>query len=285
MTTSGKPFTKKYIIFNMQRLTFLGTGAALATKCYNTCFTLQTSETLLLTDAGGGNGILSQLEKACIPTETINSMFITHVHTDHFLGSVWMLRIAMQRLLSGRRTLPFHVYSHDKVLSLLDLITRMTLPQRFTNLLGDKIVFHNLHDGDTFTVGDLQMKCFDIHSTKEKQFGYSTILPDGQQLTCLGDEPYNTDNAPEATRADWLLCEAFCLEKDKTLFKPHEKHHSTALEAARNAAQLEVKNLVLYHTVDNELPDRRKAFTDEAMKAFNGTIFVPDDLEVIPLSR
>ena len=48
------------------RLTMLGTGSALVTRCYNTCFTLHTPEAMLLVDAGGGNGILAQLEKAGI---------------------------------------------------------------------------------------------------------------------------------------------------------------------------------------------------------------------------
>jgi len=38
---------------------------------------------------------------------------------------------------------------------------------------------------------DMQLQCFDIHSTKERQFGFTALLPDGQRLCCLGDEPYN----------------------------------------------------------------------------------------------
>ena len=46
----------------MRKLTMLGTGNAMVTKCYNTCFyvTLENGA-LFLTDAGGGNGILRQL--------------------------------------------------------------------------------------------------------------------------------------------------------------------------------------------------------------------------------
>ena len=45
-------------------LIMLGTGSAMVTKCYNTCFALRREEEYFLVDAGGGNGILSQLEKA-----------------------------------------------------------------------------------------------------------------------------------------------------------------------------------------------------------------------------
>lgn len=45
------------------KLSFLGTGNATATKCYNTCFLLEADGDFLLVDAGGGNTILSRLER------------------------------------------------------------------------------------------------------------------------------------------------------------------------------------------------------------------------------
>ena len=59
-------------------ITMLGTGNALATKCYNTCFTLHDpSGEVLLVDAGGGNGILTQLEQAEIDLRLIRHLFLT----------------------------------------------------------------------------------------------------------------------------------------------------------------------------------------------------------------
>ena len=51
----------------MERLIVLGTGNAQAIHCYNTCYAMQKGEEYFLVDAGGGNGILSQLDKAVIP--------------------------------------------------------------------------------------------------------------------------------------------------------------------------------------------------------------------------
>ena len=94
-------------------ITMLGTGNALATRCYNTCFTLHSEKGVLLVDAGGGNGILTQLEKAGIRREDISDLFVTHAHTDHLLGCVWIMRMALQFRYSLR------VWSHKKVLNLL----------------------------------------------------------------------------------------------------------------------------------------------------------------------
>jgi ribonuclease BN (tRNA processing enzyme) len=137
--------------------------------------------------------------------------------------------------------------------------------------------------GEKFQAIGLEVECFDIVSTKEKQFGFRTCLPDGQSLVCLGDEPYNACNQMYVEGADWLLCEAFCLYEDRERFKPYEKHHSTALDAGRLAAQLGVKNLLLYHTEDKTLATRKERYTAEAASQFSGKVYVPEDLEEILL--
>ena len=64
----------------MEQLIVLGTGNAQAIHCYNTCYAMKKGEEYFLVDAGGGNGILSQLDKASIPLEKIHHIFVTHAH-------------------------------------------------------------------------------------------------------------------------------------------------------------------------------------------------------------
>ena len=47
----------------------LGTGNALVTKCYNTCYIFENENDYFMVDAGGGNTVLNQLEKVGIKTE------------------------------------------------------------------------------------------------------------------------------------------------------------------------------------------------------------------------
>ena len=258
-------------------ITMLGTGNAHATRCYNTCFTLCSSGcSVLMVDAGGGNGILNQMEKVNMKFVDFHDIFVTHAHTDHLLGVVWMIRMALEEKQCLR------VWSHRKVLNLLNHICRQILPSYEENM-GGLVTMHEIEDGYNFEVGDLRLQCFDIHSTKERQFGFTALLPDGQQLCCLGDEPFRPQCRQYAEGADWLMSEAFCLYEDCELFKPYEKNHSTVLDAARLAEELGVKNLILYHTEDRTLDTRRERYTKEAEKAFRGQIFVPDDLERITL--
>ena len=262
----------------MNKITMLGTGNATVTQCYNTCFVLETSTTRLLVDAGGGNGVLGQLKKVGIAIADIHHLYVTHAHTDHVLGVIWVIRMVAQcKGYEGK----LHVYGHDKVLHVIKTIIDMILAKKQLAKVAERVVFHELKDGDAFEVGDMKLTCFDIHSTKEKQFGFRAELPNQIVLACLGDEPYNLLNRPYVENADWMMCEAFCLYADRDIFKPYEKCHSTALDAGKLAAELHVKNLILYHTEEKTLVTRRETYTKEAAENFKGRIIVPDDLEEI----
>ena len=269
------------------QITMLGTGNATVSQIYNTCFVLQTPSTLMLVDAGGGNGILSQLKKVNVLISDIHHLFVTHAHTDHVLGVIWVIRMVAQ--CKGYEGL-LHVYGNDKVMKVIKTIIDMILAKKQLTKVAERVVFHQLEDGDCFEVGDMKLECFDIQSTKEKQFGFRAELPSSSDesgkplvLACLGDEPYNEQNRRYIVGADWMMCEAFCLYADRDTFKPYEKCHSTALDAGKLAEELGVKNLILYHTEEKTLANRKENYTREAAENFKGGIFVPDDLEVIEL--
>lgn len=264
------------------KITFLGTGNALVTKCYNTCFALQYAGDTFLTDAGGGNTILAQLEKADISVSSIRHLFLTHGHTDHILGVIWIIRLAASLYTRGKHP-GLTIFCHDECEQKLRVFCQMTLTAKLQAVLDNGIKFVRLTNGAAFQAGPFHATAFDILSTKTKQFGYRLILPDGKILVCLGDEPYNPACLAYAKEADYLLSEAFCLYGEREKFKPYEKHHSTALDAARVARELSAKNLILYHTQDNNLSARKALYTAEAKKEFSGDIYVPDDLESLEI--
>ena len=297
----------------MNQITMLGTGNATVSQIYNTCFVPASTSTPLLVDAGGGNGILSQLKKVNVQISDIHHLFVTHAHTDHVLGVIWVIRMVAQ--CKGYEGL-LHVYGNDKVMKVIKTIIDMILAKKQLAKVAERVVFHQLEDGDCFEVGDMKLECFDIQSTKEKQFGFRAELPGNSEnnvsedktasdyasedkaasdkaasenhakplvFACLGDEPYNEQNRRYIEGADWMMCEAFCLYADRDTFKPYEKCHSTALDAGKLAEELGVKNLILYHTEEKTLASRKENYTREAAKNFKGRIFVPDDLEVIEL--
>lgn len=264
-------------------LIMLGTGHAMVTKCYNTCFAIRNGEEYFLVDAGGGNGIMQQLEKAEIPYKNIRNMFVTHGHTDHVLGVVWVIRKVAALMNAGKYEGDFNIYCHDEVKEILHVFCRMTLTKKLLKTMDERIHIIEVKDDDKDEILGMKLNFFDIKSTKAKQFGFTAILPNGKKIVCLGDEPFNKENEKYMDECDLLLSEAYCLYEDREAFKPYEKHHSTALDAGVLAENLGAKALLLYHTEDSNLAERKRRYSEEAAVNFKGKVFVPEDLERIDL--
>ena len=261
---------------DIMNLTMLGTGNALVTECYNTCFMLGDN---FLVDCGGGNGILHQLKHAGFSLTDIHDVFISHAHIDHILGAVWVIRISAQLMNKGKFSGDINIYSHNEVISLLaDLVKKLLLPYQ-ADFVGRRIHLHTITDNETRN----NITFFDIHSQRTKQYGFTMIYDGGKRLTFCGDEPCHKECERYVRDSEWLLHEAFCLYSQRDIFSPYEKHHSTVKDACELAERLHVKNLLLYHTEDTNLSRRKELYTDEGKNYFSGNIFIPYDMETLTL--
>ena len=262
----------------MEQLYVFGTGNAAVTRCYNTCFAVRTGDSYFMVDAGGGNGILRILKDMDISLDQIHHMFVTHEHSDHILGVVWMIR-----MIAGKYEGNFYIYCHDQLTDTIAALCRLTQQQKICRLIGDRIWLMPVTDGQTERILNYDVTFFDIHSTKARQFGFTMKLENGKKFTCVGDEPFNPACRPFVEGSDWLLHEAFCLYGEREKYKPYEKHHSTVKDACELAAELHVPNLVLWHTEDDHIEERKALYTAEGKKYYSGNLFVPDDEEIIDL--
>ena len=262
------------------KLTILGTGNATVTDCYNTCFVLSEEHRHFLVDAGGGNQILRILKETNIPLEEIHDIFITHEHIDHLLGLFWLIRMIGQNINQGKYEGKVRIYCHSGLIPTITTIAELTIMKKVTKHLGGRIQLIPLESGDTKQILGCEVTFFDIGSTKARQFGFTLKTADGKKLSCCGDEPYNPCEEEYVRDSDWLMHEAFCLYREADKFKPYEKHHSTVKEACLLAEQLRIPNLILYHTEETHLEERKELYTEEGRKYYSGNLYVPDDQEV-----
>ncbi len=265
------------------KLTMLGTGNALVTECYNTCFLIENQEQYFMVDGGGGSTVLRQIKYAGYDWMDMRHIFVTHKHVDHLMGIIWMVRMICQFMNHGEYKGEAYIYSHIEVLELIRDMAKKLLLKNELRFINDRLHLVEVHDGETMNIIGQDITFFDIQSSKANQYGFCMDIGDGKKLTCCGDEPYSDCEQKYAENSEWLLHEAFCLYSQRDIFEPYEKHHSTVKDACELAERLKVKNLLLYHTEDRNLTERKILYREEGLQYYHGNLFVPDDLETFVL--
>ena len=284
----------------------------MAVECYNTCFALSEGDSHFLVDTGGGNRILKVLKDAGIPAENIHDIFITHEHIDHLLGIIWMIRLIGTRMNQGKYDGELRIYCHKELVETIQMIANLTIQKKVCRHMGERIRFIPVSHGEHAEILGNRVTFFNIYSTKAEQYGFTmeivqidsensgnktfekemrkSSVPGKEmsgrkvtKLTCVGDEPYNEKDYEFVKGSDWLMHEAFCLFREADEFKPYEKHHSTVREACQVAENLGIPNLILYHTEEKNLKNRKKLYMEEGKEYYTGKLYVPDDLEVFEM--
>lgn len=254
----------------------LGTGSAFPSSSYNTCLAIRTDEELWLTDGGGGNGIFSRLKEENIPVNSIHHLFVTHTHTDHIFGAVWLMRSIVQHSLEGKYSGTLNLYGNPSVIHALKTICSLTLLPSYYSRLNDIAIFTEVGPDTSVSVGEAEIRFFDCGSENVNQTGFIMTLPSGKTIACMGDEALTEANERHVAGCDWLFCGAFCRYADRDVFRPYEKHHRTVKDVAALAENTGIKNLALYHSEDRT-PNREEAYTEEAALCFSGRIHIPHD--------
>ncbi|MGI6226497.1 MAG: MBL fold metallo-hydrolase, partial [Peptococcales bacterium] len=146
----------------MEKLIVLGTGHAMVTKCYNTCFAICRGNEYFLIDAGGGNGVLSRFEELGLNWSKLHNIFITHEHTDHLLGLFWVIRKMAGQIHSGKYEGNLYIYCHLDLVETIKTICQLTMSERIIHLLGKRIILVPVQNGDIKEIIQSQITFFDL---------------------------------------------------------------------------------------------------------------------------
>jgi ribonuclease Z len=166
-------------------ITMLGTGNALVTEYYNTCFVINDNEKHFMVDGGGGSTVLHQLKHAGLDWMNMREIFVTHKHIDHLMGIVWMIRMICQFMNQGTYKGEANIYAHDEVICLLRDMSYKLLQKKDTRFIDDRLHFITVADGDEHIINGRKVTFFDIRSTKAKQYGFCMELDSGGKADML----------------------------------------------------------------------------------------------------
>ena len=259
----------------------LGTGHADVINNYNTCFCIEHNGKFMLVDGGGGNRVLKQLELAKIDLSQIENVFISHNHTDHLLGIVWVLRIQLQNLLKGFACSKMTIYGSELCIKTIQDLCETTMGGFWTKNF-DKIAnFKAVKDNSCTEIMGLDFKFFDTLATDMPQMGFYIR---NYNFVFAGDVPLNEKYHTRYKNANYLCLEAFCSEREKEGKELPLKKHYSVLKAAEVGEKLNIKNLIMWHTDDSLGKARKRIYTKEAKTIYHGNVIVPNDLETLEIT-
>ena len=268
----------------MEKLIVLGTGSGMTINCYSLSALLDNNKgQYLLIDTGSGNQLLNHLKIKNIDVNKIHDIFISHKHIDHLWGIIPLLRFIMQQYKKGCFDGILNIYCAEEIKNIIDTFMELTFHKSHIDLYNKIVKYNFCENRKKVNIIGYEVEIIDTESIECIQYGFKTKLDCGKTLAFLGDVPCSKNVYPRIKNLDWVLHEGMCLEKDKEKIKPHEKNHSTVKDVAIAMNKLNIKNLLIWHCIDNDVSNRKELFTKEAKEFFSGNVYVPDDLDDIQL--
>jgi ribonuclease Z len=297
----------------MIRITFLGTAAARPTVGRNvSAIAVQREGDLMLFDCGEG----TQRQMMRFGSGfNVQAVFVTHLHADHFLGIIGLLRTMG---LQGRED-PIHLYgppgAEDVLTNAVHLgIERVSFPVRV----------REVGPGDSIPLGEYEVAAFPVrhgtsavgyvlrehprlgrfdvdraralgvpegplfgrlHRGEPVEVNGGTIRPEevvgdprpGRLVVYTGDTRPTPETIEVARGADLLIHEATFGEEDAD--RARETFHSTAKGAALLARDAGVARLVLTH-ISARYSENPGALADEAREVFPDSVVAHDGMSL-----
>jgi ribonuclease BN (tRNA processing enzyme) len=239
-----------------------------------------------------GYGATFRLKEAGINLASLKYIFITHLHSDHYLDLGPLLYNAWISGLSEQ----IHIYAPAGVRSVVkaywksnqyDINTRIKDEGRLD--IRKLAIIHEIKEGMLITNSDFEISALkNNHPPIDKSYSFRFKL--GKKIIVFsGDTAYCPALATFATEADYLVHEVMYLSAVDDIAKRRpnatkliasiKSHHTSAEDVGRIAKAANVKNLILNHFVppdDKSLTDQK--WLDAVKSTFSGNIIIGKDL-------
>jgi ribonuclease BN (tRNA processing enzyme) len=239
-----------------------------------------------------GYGATFKLNEAGINLATLKYIFITHLHSDHYLDlgpllyNAWISGLAEE----------VHVYAPDGIGPMLDAYFRSN-QYDITTRINDEgrtdirklIKTHDIKEGILMAAADVEISCLkNIHPPVEESYAFKFKL--GNKIIVFsGDTIYCPALVEFATKADYLIHEVMYLPAVDGIAKRRpnatkliasiKSHHSSTADVGKLATAAGVKNLILNHFVPPDDQSVTEQIWIDAVKTnFSGNIIVGKDL-------
>ncbi|MEC9368163.1 MAG: MBL fold metallo-hydrolase [Pseudomonadota bacterium] len=241
------------------RLTVLGCGDAFgAGGRLHTCFHIASNSGLFLIDCGAT--ALIGLRKAGLDPNAVGTIFITHLHGDHFGGLAWFLIDACH---VSKRTAPITIAGPQGIEARYLAATEALFPKATEVPRNFDMRFVEYREGERMNVNGFAVTAHEVRHFSGAPPYALRIEADGKAIAFTGDTEWVESIVPAARDADLFIAE--CYQYDIRL-----KFHLDYETIAANFDRIGAKRVLLTHMSEAMLARRGDVNTDLCLCAEDG---------------
>lgn len=217
-------------------LQVLGCGDAFSSEGnFHTCFMLKGHLTSALIDCGATS--LTAMKRFKIPTNSIDYIFISHFHGDHFGGIPFFL---LEASLISKRTKPLTIVGPSGIESKICHLREVLYPNSSSMEIGFSLEFIEMEVDVAKDIGPFRVIMDKaIHSPESSPHSIKIEI-DNKCLAYTGDTEWHEGIIDLANGADLLIAESYA-------FDQNVRHHTTYQELLKNIDRLHCKKVILTH--------------------------------------
>jgi ribonuclease BN (tRNA processing enzyme) len=218
------------------QLQFIGCGDAFGSGGrFNTCFRVTASRTNFLIDCGASS--LVAMRKLAVDPNTIPTIFITHLHGDHFGGLPFFILDAQ---FASRRTAPLTIAGPPGLKARLAAAQEVLFPGSAAHAHKFKLTIIELEPGKRQVVNGVGVTPHVVqHECGAPPFALR-LDADGKVVTYSGDTEWTDALIAAGKDADLFVCEAYFYEKSAW-------YHLDWLTLRSHLPKVKAKRIILTH--------------------------------------
>lgn len=279
------------------KITLLGTGSPLPDpNRAGPCTLVQAADQNVMVDCG--RGALMRLMAASVVPPAVNTVLITHLHSDHITD---LNDLVTSRWVMSPINVPLTVYGPLGTRAMVDaMLTMLELDQQYRHDHHDDlrangpltVNVHELEPGARFSIGAIAVSVHETdHRPVRPSIGFrlehdgKVAALAGDTIPCAGVDEMcrNADAYVQTVIRDDMVKFVADLVPTGERFRDILDYHSTVEQAAQTATRTDVKNLVLTHYVPALQPGQEDDWRSRAAAHFTGNIVLGPDLTSIEI--
>ena len=218
------------------RVTFLGSGDAFsAGGRHQAGYLVQAPGGWFLLDCGATT--LMATKRFGIDAGAIDSIFISHLHGDHFVGIPFLL---LEFRYEQQRKRPLRIAGPPGTEERIRALTRATFKEFSVQPLPFALEFIEMSPDSPISFGELRLEPFRVpHQETETSLGYVVEVA-GRRIVYSGDTGWTEELITRSHGADLFICEC-------CYFETRLPFHIDYPRLAENRQRFTAKRMILTH--------------------------------------